>query len=66
MTVFLPEDPVGITLNFAIDALRDIRQSIWTDKHGIERVDIGCIKEALERVFGTEQRGESQRDSHGT
>jgi hypothetical protein len=54
MTVFLPEDSVGITLNFAINALRDIRQAIWTDERGIERVDMGCIKEALERVFGAE------------
>ena len=54
MTVFLPEDSVGVTLNFAIEALRDIRQSIWTDERGIERVDMGCIKEALKRVFGEE------------
>jgi hypothetical protein len=29
-------------------ALADIHQSIWTDNHGIERIDVGCIKEALD------------------
>jgi hypothetical protein len=29
------------------EGIADIRQSIWTDKHGIERVDMGCITETL-------------------
>jgi hypothetical protein len=47
-------------LDVAMSALRDIRQAIWTDKHGIERIDVGCIKEALESVFGSaaETKGE--------
>lgn len=34
-------------------ALSDIRQAIWTDEHGIERVDMGCIQEALASVAET-------------